>query len=127
MAAEKAAGTLKRPSLAAIFTPELRRTTIVTTMMFACAYGAAFGGIQQMPRIVPGLPEVRALPVQQQQQTVSLVQAFQEIGGLAGRFALAFLAIRIVSRRRLLHIFQLPGLLIVPFVFGYAATTRSIS
>ena len=39
-----------------IFTPELRRTTIVTTIMFACAYGAAFGAIQQMPRIVPGPP-----------------------------------------------------------------------
>ena len=41
--------------------PELRRTTIVTTIMFACAYGAAFGAIQQMPQIVPGLPEVRQL------------------------------------------------------------------
>ena len=39
--------------------PEFRRTTIVTTIMMACAYGAAFGAIQQMPRIVPGLAEVR--------------------------------------------------------------------
>ena len=30
--------------------------------MMACAYAAAFGAIQQVPRIVPGLPEVRALP-----------------------------------------------------------------
>ena len=29
--------------------------------MFACAYGAAFGAIQQIPQIVPGLPEVRQL------------------------------------------------------------------
>jgi MFS family permease len=120
---KKAAGTLRRPSLAALFTPELRRTTIVTTLMFACAYGAAFGAIQQMPRIVPGLPEVRALPVTQQQQTATGVQAFQEIGGLVGRFALAYLAIRIVSRRKLLHLFQLPGLVIVPLVFFYAGTT----
>jgi MFS family permease len=120
---KKAAGTLRRPSLAALFTPELRRTTLVTTILFACAYGAAFGAIQQMPRIVPGLPEVRALAGPQQQQTASLVQAFQEVGGLAGRFALAFLAIRIVSRRKLLHIFQLPGLLIVPAVFFIAGTT----
>ena len=91
--------------------------------MFACAYGAAFGAIQQMPRIVPGLPEVRTLPVPQQQQTASLVQGFQEVGGLVGRFALAFLAIRIVSRRKLLHIFQLPGLVVVPLVFYYAGTT----
>ena len=54
---KKAAGTLRRPSIAALFTPELRRTTIVTTLMFAFAYGAAFGAIQQMPRIVPGLAE----------------------------------------------------------------------
>ncbi len=32
---KKAAGTLGRPSIAAIFSPELRRTTIVTTIMFA--------------------------------------------------------------------------------------------
>jgi MFS family permease len=120
---KKAAGTLRRPSLGAIFTPELRRTTIVTTILFACAYGAAFGAIQQMPRIVPGIAEVRALPAPQQQQQVSAVQAFQEFGGLAGRFMLAFLAIRIVSRQLLLRLFQIPGLLIIPFVFFYAANT----
>ena len=120
---KKASGTLRRPSLGALFTPELRRTTIVTTIMFAFAYGAAFGAIQQMPRIVPGLPEVSTLPVPQQQQTASLVQAFQEVGGLVGRFALAFLAIRIVSRRRLIHLFQVPGLVVVPLVFAYAGTS----
>lgn len=120
---KKSAGTLERPSIAALFTPELRRTTIVTTILFACAYGAAFGAIQQMPRIVPGLPEVRSLPAPQQQQTASLVQGFQEVGGLVGRFALAFLAIRIISRRKLLHVFQIPGLIVVPVVFFYAATT----
>ena len=121
---KKAAGTLKRPSLAAIFTPELRKTTIVTTIMFACAYGAAFGAIQQMPRIVPGLPEVRTLPPQQQQQAAAGVQAFQEAGGLVGRFTLAFLALHVVSRRRLIRAFQIPGLVIVPFVFFYAANTN---
>ncbi len=119
---KKRAGTLKRPSVAALFTPELRRTTIVTTIMFACAYGAAFGAIQQMPRIVPGLPEVQGLPGPQQQQTASLVQAFQEVGGLVGRFLLAYLAIRIVSRRRLLRLFQVPGLIAIPIVFAYAGT-----
>jgi MFS family permease len=107
--AKKAAGTLKRPSLAAIFTPQLRRTTIVTTIMFACAYGAAFGAIQQMPRIVPGLPEVRTMAPPQQQQTAAGVQAYQEVGGLVGRFALAFLALRIVSRRSLIRLFQVPA------------------
>ncbi|MGQ0734481.1 MAG: MFS transporter [Acidobacteriota bacterium] len=120
---KKAAGTLKRPSVAALFAPDLRRTTIITTIMFALAYGAAFGAIQQMPRIVPGLPEVRTLSGPQQQQLASQVQAFQEVGGLVGRFALAFFAIRILSRRRLLHMFQVPGLVVVPVVFFYAGTT----
>jgi MFS family permease len=57
-AAKKAAGTLKRPSLAEIFQPAYRKTTLVTALMFACSYGAAFGAIQHLPRIVPGLPEV---------------------------------------------------------------------
>ena len=37
------AGTLKRPSLAELFSPQLRRTTIVTTIMFACSYGTPSG------------------------------------------------------------------------------------
>ena len=119
---KKEAGTLRRPSIGAIFTPALARTTVVTTVLFACAYGAAFGAIQQMPRIVPGLPEVRTLAPQQQQQTASAVQAFQEVGGLVGRFVLAYLAIRIVSRRRLLRVFQIPGLIVLPLVFWYAGT-----
>ena len=58
----------------------------------------------------------------QQQQTASLVQGYQEIGGLVGRFLLAFLALRILSRQKLIRTFQIPGLLIIPFVFFYAAT-----
>src|SRR5262245_10263618 len=46
---KRTAGTLRRASLAALFSPALRRTTIVTTVMFAMAYGAAFGAIQQVP------------------------------------------------------------------------------
>ena len=49
------------------------------------------------------------------------VQLWQELGGLAGRFALAYLALRIVSRRGLLRVFQLPGLFIVPLVFAFPA------
>ena len=59
LAAEEGRGHARRPSLAAIFSPALRRTTVVTTVMFAMVYGAAFGAIQQIPQIVPGLPEVR--------------------------------------------------------------------
>jgi nitrate/nitrite transporter NarK len=120
---KKEAGTLKRPSLAAIFQGDLKKATIVTTILFACSYGAAFGAIQQVPRIVPGLAEVSALPRLDQQKVVSAVQAWQEVGGLVGRVLLAYLAVRILARRRLLRLFQVPGLVLFPIVFLVAATT----
>jgi hypothetical protein len=123
---KKLAGTLKRPSFAEIFTPEHRRTTLVSALIFACSLGAAFGAIQQLPQIVPALVQVDSTvsPPERQrivQSTVAGVQTLQELGGLAGRFLLAFLAVRIISRRKLLRVFQIPGLLIVPLVFLYPA------
>ena len=44
------AGTLRRPSLAELFTPQLRRAALVTTALFAMSYGAAFGASQHTPR-----------------------------------------------------------------------------
>ncbi len=49
---KREAGTLKRPSIAALFAPELRRTTVLTTLVFAASYGIAFGAIQQLPQII---------------------------------------------------------------------------
>jgi len=120
--AKKLAGTLGRPSFGALFAPEFRRTTIVTTVMMACGYAAAFGAIQQMPRIVPGLAQVQELPRTAQEQTISGVQSFQEFGGLAGRLLLAYLAAAIISRRRLLWLFQIPGLLLLPLVYVLTPT-----
>jgi MFS family permease len=135
--ANRAAGTLKRPSIRELFAPELRRTTIFTTLMVACSYGVAFGAIQQLQQIVPGLDTVKAkvaaksenLPPAEAKKiagsTGTIVAAnytkAQEFGGLAGRFALAMLVIQIASRRRLLRAFVIPGLIIVPLVFwGFA-------
>jgi predicted MFS family arabinose efflux permease len=124
---KKQAGTLRRPSFAELFQPRFRRTTIVTTVMMACAYGAAFGAIQQVPRIVPGLPEVQDLARPAQEQTISAVQSYQEFGGLAGRVALGFLAARILSRRALLHVFQVPGMILLPLLFlGPAMTSLDL-
>jgi MFS family permease len=128
---KKAAGTLKRPSIAALFAPDLRRTTIVTTVMFAMAYGAAFGALQQVAQMVPALPEVRevtaGLPTPQANLHVQGVAAsvikWQEMGGLAGRVILAYLAVIIVSRRTLVRLFQAPGLIVLPVTFAIAATT----
>jgi hypothetical protein len=98
--------------------------------MFAFSYGAAFGAIQQMPRMIPGLPEVEAEQTEDMspndrrvavESTVSSVTKWQEIGGIVGRLLLAFLAVHIVSRRALLRVFLIPGLVAMPITFGYAA------
>jgi MFS family permease len=70
--AKKAAGTLKRPSLGELFSPQLRRTTIVTTLLSACGYAAAFGALQLGPlQMAPGLPAVD----QAKKETPELVKA----------------------------------------------------
>ena len=139
---KKSAGTLRRPNIAELFSPALRRVTIVTTLMFAMSYGAAFGAIQQMPQIVRGTPDVANMtldrpmptdPVQAKAYQGELarlkarqspnVQWWQEIGGLVGRTLLAMLVIVIVSRRRLLRTFQVPGLIVVPLVFWFAPSS----
>ncbi len=112
---KKIAGTLRRPGIGEIFGPGLAKTTVITALMFACSYGAAFGAIQLAPsRIVPGLPGANP-------QSGATVQMWQEVGGLLGRFTLAALAVAIVSRRKLLRLFQVPGLFIVPLVFFFPA------
>jgi MFS family permease len=118
--AKRVAGTLRRPSLAEIFSPELRRTTIITTLMFGMAYGAAFGAIQHMPRIVPSLAEVATMAPALKAAAPGAVQWWQEVGGLVGRFILAMLVLAIVSRRGLLRVFLIPGLVVVPWVFWNA-------
>ncbi len=172
-AKKKAEGTLRRPSIAELFNPQFRQTTIVTTIMFACSFGGAFGAIQHMPQIVPGLPEVKDRvkaaveapavaekvakrldseevksklegkseeerkkligaekgkiegPVRGKvtQEVAASVTKVQEVGGLIGRFALAALAVVVVSRRKLLRLFQVPGLIAMPIIFAYCANT----
>jgi MFS family permease len=131
--AKKAAGTLKRPSIGALFSPELRRATLVTTIMFAASYGVAFGAIQQMPQIVPGIDKVQEkvkaataglaeaeaarLRGRVMQETVANYTKAQETGGLFGRFALAMLVAHVASRRKLLRMFLVPGLVMLPLIF----------
>ncbi len=120
---KKARGALKRPSIVTLFSPQLRRTTIVTAVLFACAFGVAFGALQITPQIVRGAfgpakgPEMAKLVG----QTASSVQMYQELGGLAGRFALAFLALWIVRRGALLRLFLVPGLLLIPVIYFVVA------
>lgn len=144
---KRESGSLRRPSIAALFSPQLARTTITTTLVFAASYGIAFGAIQQLPQILSGHVHVKAEAQSAADLVVSLaeknktarppeaklkqiarnasdeavarVTILQEIGGLCGRFLLAFLAVRIVSRRALLRIFQIPSLIIVPAFFWW--------
>jgi len=55
-------------------------------------------------------------------EAVAQVTIFQEVGGLVGRVLLAFAAVRILSRRLLLRIFQIPALLVVPALFWWIST-----
>ncbi len=151
---KKEAGTLRRPSIVELFSPALRKTTIVTTLMFAASYGIAFGAIQQLPQILGaqalGTPKesghiqvVAAAkakvgePAGKNKQTgkpeytpdqkkaagnasdkvVAGVTVWQELGGLLGRALLAILAVRIVSRRTLFRIFQIPAMILIPALF----------
>jgi MFS family permease len=142
-AAKKAAGTLRRPSIRELFSPEFRRTTIVTTIMFACSYGVAFGAIQQLPQILPGLntvqekireatadkpqPEARAIAGRTTQGIVANYTKAQETGGLVGRFALAMLVVHIVSRRKLLRVFLIPGMILLTVIFlGFARGQETV-
>src|SRR5438552_1445514 len=115
----RAAGALKRPSFAQLFSPELRRTTLVTALLSACAYAAAFGALQLTPRsIVPGLADLadqrKALKARGEN-----MQLWQEVGGLGGRIVLAVLLLAAISRGTLLRLFLVPGLIIFPLTYLY--------
>jgi len=91
-------GTLKRPSFGELFAPELRRVTLVSALLSACAYAAAFGALQLTPlRVAPGLPELaaqraalRPLQIEASQLNTNLLgvmpaflQAEKDVPGLA--------------------------------------------
>jgi hypothetical protein len=148
-AQKREAGTLKRPSIAALFSPQLARTTVVTTIGFACTLGIAFGAIQQMPQMVPGLAEVReqaqqagqaaaaaarekgesdearlkavtaAASGRHNQRIASEYTKMQEFGGLAGRTAMAFVLGGALAWGWKLRMFQIPGLIITALVFWF--------
>lgn len=151
---KKDAGTLRRPSIAELFSAELRTTTLVTTAMFACSYGIAFGAIQQIPQIVAGIDAVKeeikeksavakekalaSEPDQEKaekkakaaagqaagqvrQEKAAEYTKAQEVGGLVGRFGLAALVVFFASRRSLLRLFVVPGMILTPLIFiGFA-------
>lgn len=105
-------GTLKRPSFGELFAPELRRVTLVSALLSACAYAAAFGALQLTPlRVAPGLPELaeqratlRPLQIEASRLNTNLVavmpafrRAVAEVPGL-GNLAAQRAKVRIAQR-----------------------------
>jgi MFS family permease len=113
----RAAGTLRRPRIAELFGPRLRRVTIVSTLLLACCYSLAFGVLQHIPRITPGLPQVAVLSRQAQEQWVSWVHLHADVGAILGRLLLAGLVIWFVARRPMLRAFTIAGFLVFPLMF----------
>lgn len=148
-AKKRDSGTLRRPTIAALFSAGLGRTTIITTIGFACTLGVAFGAIQQMPQIVPGLAEVQAGAKKASESAVAAAKAngqtdeaklkaaagaaaasysqkiaaeytkMQEVGGLIGRFLMAMVLAGGLAWGWKLRAFQIPGLILTPLVFWY--------
>jgi MFS family permease len=115
--AKHAAGTLRRPRFRELFSARLGRVTVITTLLVGCCYALAFGMLQHIPRVVPGLPEVAALSRRAQEQWVSWVHLHVDIGSLAGRLVFAGLAVWFITRRPMLRTLLWLGLLCYPLVF----------
>jgi hypothetical protein len=119
---KKSKGTLKRPSLSALFQPGFRKTTLVATLLAACFFAVPYGVLQQTPHIVPGVPELHGAPPRQVEQTVSGVQSLAELGTIAGRLLFPILIVRVATQRRLLRLGLVPGLAVFAWVYFFAAS-----
>jgi MFS family permease len=115
--AKRDAGTLKRPSFRELFAPRLRRTTLIVTLLVGCTYALAFGMLQHIPQVVPGLPQVAELTEKGRQQWVSWVHLHVDTGAMLGRFLLAGLVLWFIARRPMLRWMYFAGLAIFPLVF----------
>ena len=124
---KKDEGTLKRPSFAELFQSRIPENHTGNHDHVCLRLRRSFRCDSTSASNCSRASGSSSLPKPQQQQVVSGVQAFQEIGGLIGRFLLAFLAVRILSRRKLVRIFQIPGLIIIPLVFLFPAVEQFVN
>lgn len=85
------------------------------------AQAQAVAAAQAAGQPAPDARKLRQIGGNATDEAVAKVTLWQEIGGLIGRMLLAFLAVRIASRRALLRIFQIPALLYVPLLFWWIA------
>ena len=84
-------------------------------------YATSEDNSQQAVKAFKELNDKAADATKAMEDQIGGVQMYQEVGGLAGRFVLAFLATIIVSRRILLWLFQIPGLILIPLVYFFPA------
>jgi len=113
-------GALPRPQVSAVFAPGLRRVTVVSTLLTACSFAIAVGVIQQVPRVVPGTPDVRGLEPHAVERTVAAVHVFTNLGNVTGRLLFAWLVVHVTRQRRLLRLFILPAMIVTPLFFVVA-------
>jgi MFS family permease len=141
---KKRAGTLARPRFRELFAPTLLRTTVVTTVLSACGYAAAFGALQVTPsQVILARTEIaeprakgkammankEATPAEKkeaawylkqakdnQKNRKSSIQFWQELGGLVGRILLAVF-VTLIPARRLIRLFLIPGILLFPLTY----------
>jgi MFS family permease len=147
-AEKKRTGTLRRPRFGELFAPALIRTTVVTTILSACGYAAAFGALQVTPsqiilarsEIAEPLKEGQSMmkaakaPAEKQaaaaklkeastvrEERKSAIQLWQEMGGLTGRILLAIL-VSVLPVRTLLRLFVVPGIVLFPLTYTQLVT-----
>jgi Na+/melibiose symporter-like transporter len=119
---KKLRGMLRRPRFSALFEPSLRRTTWAVTILVGCSFVLAYGAMQQTVRIVPGLPELARTNIRHIEQTVSSVQLFQELGGVAGRILFVLLMLRIAAQRTRLRTFLGSALVVYGWMYLFGVT-----
>jgi len=109
---------------AALGTPAERgHPAMIAAAKEAVAKAAADAQAAGGPALTP--VQRRQIGANASDAAVAKVSLAQEIGGLVGRFALAVLAVRILSRRTLLRVFQLPALFFVPLLFWWISTAMN--
>jgi hypothetical protein len=86
------------------------------------AQDEAVAAAEKAGKPAPPAGRLKAIAGNATDEAVATVTIWQEVGGLVGRVLLAFAAVRIVSRRSLLRLFQWPALLIVPALFWWIST-----
>lgn len=89
------------------------------------AQAEAVAAAERAGKPAPPAGKLKSIAGNATDEAVATVTIFQEIGGLVGRVLLAIAAVRILSRRLLLRLFQIPAVIVVPALFWWISTQLS--